>query len=391
MQKGVLNLFKNLHSQNYLLQRSFATTSDLFYRKDLTIEVTKNPKPLPKFDSTLKFGHVPADHLLEVDWGLKEGWGTPRIGPYRKFHLDPLNTVFHYAIQCFEGMKAFHGVDGKIRMFRPEKNMQRFRTSVRRIALPDFDENELLECIKELVRIDKRWVPNAPDFSLYIRPTAISMNNALGVRAPEQAKIFVLTTPVGPYFPSGFKPIRLYADKTYIRAFPGGYGQYKLGANYGPTIKISKEAEQKGFHQVLWLTASKITEIGASNIFFVIINDKGEKELTTAPTDGLALPGVVRDSVLEIGREMKQFKVTERYIGMDEFIKIVQEKRMIEAFGAGTAMTLAPVELIHYDGVDYNIPVDPEHQAGEITRAISKRIKDIQYGVVKHPWGVEIA
>lgn len=373
-------------SQVYL--RSFASST--FYRKDLVIETTKNPKPLPKFDSSLKFGHVSSDHLFEADWNLQSGWGTPKINPYRAFQIDPLNSTLHYAIQCFEGLKAFYGVDKKIRLFRPERNMKRFKGSCNRIALPDFDDNELLKCLIEYVKVEKRWVPNVPDFSLYLRPTAISMTDALGVRSPDHSKIYILSTPVGPYFPSGFKPIRLFAEKQHIRAFPGGYGQYKLGANYGPTIMVSKEAEKRGFHQILWLTDNKITEIGASNIFFFIKNENGEKELVTAPIDGLSLPGVVRDSVLGLAREMNQFKVSERYLDIHEFVKMVKEKRIIEAFGAGTAMTLAPVELIHYDEVDYQIPVDPVHQAGDLTRTLLKKIKDIQYGVTPHPWGVVV-
>jgi len=374
-------------SQNSL--RCFSSTT--FHKKDLVIEPTKTPKTLPQFDASLKFGHCPSDHLFEVDWNSKDGWGTPKISAYRNFEIDPLNSTLHYAIQCFEGLKAFHGVDGKVRLFRPERNMKRFKSSCSRIALPEFEESELLECLKEYVRVDRRWVPTVPDFSLYLRPTAISMTDALGVRQPESSKIYILGTPVGPYFPSGFKPIRLYAEKQFIRAFPGGYGQYKLGANYGPTIMVSREAEKKGFHQILWLTDNKITEIGASNIFFYLKNDDGELELVTAPIDGLSLPGVVRDSILTLAREMGEFKVSERYLNIEDFIRLSKEKRILEAFGAGTAMTIAPVELIHYDEVDYKIPVDPKHNAGELTRRLLQKVKDIQYGVNPHPWGVVIA
>jgi len=355
------------------------------------VEPTTAPKPLPKFDSTLLFGHNPSDHLFEVDWDIEQGWGAPRIKQYGPFAMSPLNTTLHYAIQCFEGMKAFYGVDKKIRLFRPDKNMTRFRSSCNRIALPDFEEKELLDCLTELVKVEKRWIPDAPDFSLYIRPTAISMNDALGVRPPEKSKIYIVSTPVGPYFASGFKPIKVFAEKQHIRAFPGGFGQYKLGANYGPTIMISKEAEKRGFNQILWLTDNKITEIGACNIFFLIKNADGEKELVTAPIDGISLPGVTRDSILGLARELKEFKVSERYLTIEDFIQMVKENRVLEAFGAGTAMTVAPVELIHYDGVDYNVPVDPELKAGEFTRRISKMIKDIQYGVIEHPWGVVVA
>jgi len=222
---------------------------------------------------------------------------------------------------------------------------------------------------------------------MYIRPTAISMTNLLGVRASDKSKIFVVLSPCGPYFAEGFKPLKIYAENKYVRAFYGGSGHFKLGSNYAPSIMVSSMVEKKGYHQVLWLTDNKITEIGASNFFFFWINEKGEKELVTAPIDGLVLPGVTRDSVLEICREMRKFKVSERYVDIVDFCKAAKENRILEAFGAGTAVTVGPVELLHYDGVDYKIPIDPVTLAGPLTRELNDRIKAIQYGKIsKHPW-----
>lgn len=376
-------------STNPIVYNSIACFgANTFYKKDLNIELTKNKKQKPVFDSSLKFGTATSDHMLEIDWSAGKGWEKPKIVPYHSFQMDPCNSTLHYAIECFEGFKAFVDPNGKTRLFRADKNMERFRSSSARLGLPDFNGTELLDCIKELIRVDRDWIPAKPGFSCYIRPTHISMTDVLGVRSADKSKIFVVLCPVGPYFQDGFKPLRIFTENYHSRAFPGGAGHYKLGANYAPSIVVSKEAEKKGYHQVLWLTNKQITEIGASNFFFYWVNEHGEKELVTCPTDGLALPGVVRDSVLNLARDMKRFKVSERYVTIDEFIKGIKEQRMLEAFGAGTAVTIGPVSLLHFDGVDYQIPIDPKYQAGTLTKELSDTIHNIQYGYIQHPWSI---
>eukprot|EP01016_Furgasonia_blochmanni_P045668 TRINITY_DN6479_c0_g1_i2.p1 TRINITY_DN6479_c0_g1~~TRINITY_DN6479_c0_g1_i2.p1 ORF type:complete len:332 (+),score=96.43 TRINITY_DN6479_c0_g1_i2:98-997(+) len=273
-----------------------------------------------------------------------------------------------------------------IRLFRPEMNMARFKKSCYRLCLPDFDGGELLECIKEHIRIDSQWVPDKDGFSLYVRPTAISMTEVLGVRAPDKARIFVVLCPVGPYYPSGFKPVSLYCDKDNIRSFPKGFGHYKLGANYGPTLRITRDVEKKGYAQCLWLGGDHIAEVGTSNIFFLWMNEQGEKELITPELDGTILPGVVRDTVLQVTRGWNKFKVTERKVTIQELVKALSEKRVLEAFGAGTAVTVGPIEDIHYDGVDYKIPIDPKINCGPVTKEIADFVADIQYGRKEHPW-----
>jgi len=200
--------------------------------------------------------------------------------------------------------------------------------------------------------------------------------------------LFVILCPVGPYFATGFKPVSLLADPQYVRAWPGGCGDTKLGANYAPTVLVQKTAEKQGLQQVLWLYGPdhQLTEVGTMNIFVFMKNQKGEKELITPPLNGLILPGVTRQSILDLTREWKDFKVTERTITMKEVVQAKEEKRLLEVFGAGTACIVCPVSSISYLGVKHVIPT--EEQKDPLSMKILKNLTDIYYGRVSHPWGV---
>lgn len=195
----------------------------------MTVELTKNPKPQPPA-SKLVFGHTFTDHMLTVPWNAKTGWGTPEIKPYQPLSLDPSSSVLHYAFTLFEGSKAYRGPNNSVRLFRPDKNMARMNKSATRISLPNFDGEELTELIKKLVMIDEKWIPKEKGYSLYIRPTLIGNQNALGVGPSSDALLFVICSPVGPYYASGFKPVSLLATPDYVRAGHKGTGAYKLGA-----------------------------------------------------------------------------------------------------------------------------------------------------------------
>ncbi|CAM5999086.1 unnamed protein product [Sphagnum balticum] len=208
-------------------------------------------------------------------------------------------------------MKAYRGKDNVIRLFRPDRNMERMRNSAERCSFPDFNGDELLSCIKKLIQLDADMVPpnRIKNSSLYIRPTMIGQEGMLGVSSSKEAILYVITGPVGPYFPTGLKPVTLLADPKFVRAWPGGSGDRKLGSNYAPTLAISKFAEKKGCQQVLWMFGDEITEVGVMNIFVFLINEKGEKELVTPPLeDGLILPGVTRISLLELARSWANLK-----------------------------------------------------------------------------------
>jgi len=358
----------------------------------LTIELTKKPKYKPPKE-TLKFGKTTSDHLLEVDWEKSAGWSAPRIRPYAPFQIDPAASVFHYGLECFEGMKAYLDDHDQIRMFRPNKNMERMNSSLKRLHMPTFNGEEWIKCMKELLKVEKSWIPKGVGYSLYIRPTAISTYPYIGVAASEQIKMYVITCPVGPYYPTGFNPVKLYADPRYIRAWPGGTGNIKCGGNYAMGIGPQQEAMSKGYQQILWLFGSEmqITEVGTMNQFFFWKTKQGVKELVTAPLDGTILPGVTRDSILALTRSWNEFQVSERPYSIHEVVAAVNEGRIMEAFGAGTAAIVAPVNGFHFDGKDYEVPLDPANpkaKSGPLAQRLTDSILAIQYGKVSHEWSV---
>lgn len=189
----------------------------------MKMELREELQDLPKLDPKLKFGSLNTDYQLEIDH-LEQEWQPPVIKPFQHLHIHPFSSSLHYAVQCFEGMKAFRDSKGNVRLFRPMLNMNRFRRSCLRISLPDFNTQGLYQCIEHFLKVEQRWVPDQFGFSLYIRPTGISMSDTLGVRSPDKSKIFVVASPVGPYYPAGFKPISLYCDHKNIRAAPLGFG-----------------------------------------------------------------------------------------------------------------------------------------------------------------------
>jgi branched-chain amino acid aminotransferase len=356
----------------------------------LSILRTIQPKIQPKKEN-LKFGAATSDHMLEIDWTHDYGWNAPRIIPYQPLQLDPAASSLHYALQGFEGMKAYIDDKGNMRMFRPDMNMKRLNNTARRLYLPEFDSEQFLKCIEELLKIERNWIPEGKGYSLYIRPTIISTHPFLGVQPALRAKLYVICSPVGPYFPTGFAPVKLYADPHYARAWPGGTGDAKVGANYAMGILPAMQAAKKGFQQILWLSGPEryVTEVGTMNQFFFWVNKDGERELITAPLDGTILPGVTRDSILQLTREWKEFKVTERKYTIDEVIAAAEEGRLLEGFGAGTAAIVSPVNGFNWNGKDYAVPLDkndPSAKAGPLAKKITETIMDIQYGKISHPW-----
>jgi branched-chain amino acid aminotransferase len=333
--------------------------------------------------------------MLSVDWTIDGGWQAPAIIPYGDVSISPASQCLHYALQCFEGMKAYVDANGDIRLFRPDQNMKRMNRSMARLHLPTFDGDEMLACLKELVKMEKDWIPHGEGYSLYIRPTGISTTPAISVGPPKAARVMIILSPVGPYYPTGFAPVDLYADSKNVRAFPGGVGDTKVGGNYGPTIRPQMEAAAKGYSQVLWLFGDEhyVTEVGTMNLFFLWENkETGRRELITAPLDGTILPGVTRDSILHLARsgEFGEMDVTERSFTIHDVIEAVNEGRVVEAFGAGTAAIVSPVRSFNFDGTDYQVPLDAsdaDASAGPLTKQVSDTIQGIQYGTVEGPEG----
>ncbi|CAJ0566650.1 unnamed protein product, partial [Mesorhabditis spiculigera] len=317
--------------------------------------------------------------------------GDPRCSFY---HQDV--DVLHYAAELFEGLKAYRGVDGKIRIFRPELNMARMRRTAVRASLPDFDSQELIKLIVEMLRVDKDWVPNSETASYYIRPTMIGTDPTLGVGASSEAKLFVIGGPVGPYYATGFKPVSLLADSRYIRAFPGGVGAFKMGCNYAPTIAISNNAARdQNCQQIMWLYGEdeQITEAGTMNIFALWKNKEGDLELVTPPLDsGLILPGVTRQSLLDLARLWNECKVSERPFTMRDVTDALKEGRLLQLFGAGTAAVVSPIgEIVHQQNGQFVRMKIPTMDANpNLMQRLYQTIANIQYGREQMPgWTVE--
>ncbi|XP_052347385.1 branched-chain-amino-acid aminotransferase, cytosolic isoform X1 [Oncorhynchus keta] len=357
-----------------------------FKAADLTIERNTAGKPKPD-PASLVFGKQFSDHMLTIYWSEKEGWKVPQIKPFQNLSLHPATSALHYSIELFEGMKAFRGVDNHIRLFRPNLNMERMHRTADRSCLPLFDKVELLECIRKLVEVDQDWVPYSLDASLYIRPTYIGIEPSLGVSRASQALLFCIMGPVGPYFTTGaFSPVSLLADPSYVRAWRGGVGAYKMGGNYGPTIAVQNEAIKQGCQQVLWLYGEQeeITEVGTMNLFIYWTNEGGERELLTPPLDGIILPGVTRQSLLDLAREWGEFKVTERTMGMKELLGALDSGRITEVFGAGTACVVCPVGSLLYKGKTYQIPT--MQNGPDLAKRFHKELTDMQYGRKQSEW-----
>lgn len=383
-----------------VIKASIATYHDRIEVSRLSVTKTQKPKAKTPYEELL-FGHTFTDHMLEIDWDINKGWHAPKITPYQNLSLSPASTCLQYGIECFEGMKAYLDKDENIRLFRPDRNMARLNFSMVRMGMPRIDMDDgLLDCIKEILKIDKSWIPNKEGYSLYLRPTAIGTSPFLGVQAAEHVKLFTILCPVGPYYRSGFNPVKLYADTENVRAWPGGVGNAKVGGNYAPTILPSREAARKhGCSQILWLFGEnhEATEVGAMNIFFVlkkVIDGKEVLELATAPlTRGDILPGVTRASILELARELpaseaNNLVVSERFVPMGELVQASKEGRLVEIFGAGTAAVISPVGSIIYK--DSEVLPSYSLEAGPLALKFYKKLLDIQYGRVEHPWSVVV-
>ncbi|KAF2842363.1 branched-chain amino acid aminotransferase II [Patellaria atrata CBS 101060] len=389
-------------SSFYQCRRAYSLHADAAVAKPKALDATKlsitkttTPKtPLPSEE--LVFGRTFTDHMLSVEWTASEGWLDPQINPYQNLSLDPATCVFHYGFECFEGMKAYKDKQGNIRLFRPEMNMTRLNKSSARIALPTFDSAAFIELIAKFCKLEERFIPSTKGYSLYLRPTMIGTQRTLGVGPPGSALLFMIASPVGPYYPTGFKAVSLEATTYAVRAWPGGVGDKKIGANYAPAILPQLQAASRGFHQNLWLFGEEeyVTEVGTMNLFAAIINkETGQKELLTAPLDGTILEGVTRDSVLGLARERlvpEGWHITERKFTMKELADAAEEGRMLEVFGSGTAAIVSPVRKISWRGrmVECGLPEDKE--AGPVAQRMKDWIEGIMYGEEEHQWSHKI-
>ena len=337
----------------------------------------QHPKHLavhPADESKLGFGDIYTDHMFLMDYH-DGAWQNPRIEPLAPLQLSPAAMVLHYSQTIFEGLKCYRHPGGRLALFRPRDNFRRFNQSAARMAIPETDEAFLLEALKELLRVDGGWTPSSPGASLYIRPTIIATEPHLGVRPSKDYLLYIMLSPVGPYYPEGFAPIKIYVEDFFSRSAPGGVGSVKAGASYATSLLATEMAARKGFTQLLWLDAlghRYVEEVGSMNMYFVI----GGKILT-AELGGTILPGVTRASVLTVAADLG-LAVEERRVDIHEVIEAARSGELTEAFGSGTAAVISPVGLLSWKGEDIAVAGGG---IGPITQRLYDELVGIQYGL----------
>ena len=350
----------------------------------ITRATEKKPKPR---DTELGFGAFFTDHMFVADFQEEKGWYDPRIEPYAPLSLDPAAAVLHYAQAVFDGLKAFRGKDGRVRLFRPQKHIERLNQSARRMCIPAVDPDLALQSLVDLVRLEQEWVPSSVGTALYIRPTIIATEAFLGVRPAKRYVYFVILSPVGAYYKEGMNPVKIRVEDTYVRAVEGGTGGAKTGVNYAASLLAAEEAHASGFTQVLWLDGvhrKYVDEVGTMNIMMRI----GDEVLTPPLSTGTILPGVTRDSVLTLLREWG-VHVSERPIAIDEVVQAAHRGTLHEVWGTGTAAVISPVGELAYKGERLVIGGG---RIGELTGKLYDAIVGIQYGHTPdtHGWTVAI-
>lgn len=348
----------------------------------MNIEVTKTKVSRIKevdFDN-LEFGVDFSDHMFTVHY--KDGkWETPRIMPYGEIKVEPSLCTLHYGQAVFEGLKAFKTVDGKINLFRPDKYHERFNRSNKRLCIPFIPYELFISGIKELVLLDRAWIPDKKGCSLYIRPFVFAADNFLGVRVSYTYNFMIITSPVGAYYKEGINPVKLITSGGYVRAVKGGLGDVKTPANYAASLFPGEEAKKKGFTQVLWLDALEnkyIEEVGTMNIMFVI-----DGKLVTPPLEGSILPGVTRDSVISLAKYWN-IPVEERMISIDEVFATANNGTLQEVFGTGTAAVISPVGWIRHK--DETITIN-KGEIGSLSQKFYDQITGMHYGEKSDPFG----
>jgi len=318
----------------------------------------------------IQFGKVYADHMFVSDYKNNE-WKNARITPYGMMQISPASPALHYGISIFEGLKAYKHESGEVFVFRPDKNFERLNRSAERMCMPLLPEELYFDGLNTLLNLDKDWVPNVEGTSLYIRPFIFSNDDYIGIRPSLDFKFMIITCPVGAYYA---KPVKVKIENHFVRAVEGGSGYCKTGCNYGPAIYPAKLAQDQGYDQLIWTDGKEhkyIEESGTMNIMFVI-----DGKLITPALGDTILNGITRDSVITLAKDWGM-EVEERKVEVDEVIAAIKEGRLTEAFGAGTAATIAQIELIAYDGTDYELPAVATR---EFSNKVLKTLDDIKLG-----------
>ena len=354
--------------------------------QEIRVELTEHPQPKPTDSSKLGFGTIFTDHMFIMNYDEGEGWHDARIVPFGPIELSPAAMCLHYGQSVFEGMKAYRAVDGRILLFRPDKNMARLNSSNDRLCIPQIDEAFSEKAIEKLVSIEKDWIPSAEGTSLYIRPFIIGIDPHIGVHPAQHLLFIVLCSPVGAYYPEGLNPVKIYVETNYVRAVKGGMGYTKTAGNYAASLKAQDEAEKQNYTQVLWLDGVErkyIEEVGTMNVFFVI----GD-EIVTPALQGSILPGITRMSSIELLQSWGM-KVVERKLSIEELAQAAENGQLKEAFGTGTAAVISPIGHLKWGDDVMNIN---NGEIGPISQRLYDTMTGIQWGKIKDEfgWTVEV-
>jgi branched-chain amino acid aminotransferase len=345
--------------------------------------VTRNPHPKARpADDTLRFGDVFTDHMFMMEYNEGHGWHDPRIVPYAPFSLDPACCVLHYAQAVFDGLKAFRGVDGKVRIFRGDRHAARLNRSCELLCIPPLDAQLVQDSFQAIVGADSGWVPSKQGTALYIRPTVIATETFLGVHPSHSYLYYVILSPVGAYYKEGLNPVKILATDQHVRAVPGGLGAAKTAANYAASLYAARDAERQGYTQVLWLDGKHrefIDEVGTMNIMLRI----GDTVITPPLTNGTILDGVTRNSVLQLLDDWG-IQAEERAVSIHEVLDAHKQGKLKEIWGTGTAAVISPVGELGYAGNRMQINGG---RIGELTQRLYDAIIAIQYGATNDPHG----
>jgi len=326
---------------------------------------------LPK---SLGFGLIFTDHVFEMDYDPEAGWHNAAIKPLRNMNMHPATMFIHYGQAIFEGLKAFKTINGDTVIFRPEKHLERLNNSARRMCIPEIDVPFVLNALTELISIEKDWIPTKEGEALYIRPFMFGSDPVLGVRPATQYKLIILLSPVGAYYPEGFKPVKILAQDKYVRAVRKGLGDCKTPANYAASLLATEEARRQGFTQVLWMDGVEqkyLEEVGTMNIFVRFKN-----EIATPKLTGSILPGITRASVIQILKDW-EMNVTERLISMEEVISEYKQGNVLGMFGTGTAAIISAIGMMTYKDLVMNFDCG---KPGDLAVKLFDKLTSIHYG-----------
>ena len=348
---------------------------------EIRIEKAQTLKEKPNQDQ-LGFGKYFTDHMFIMDWDKDQGWHDARIVPYGPIPMDPATMVLHYAQETFEGLKAYRNPNGDILLFRPEMNGKRMINSNKRLCMAELPEDMFVEAVEAIVKFEQDWIPTAPDTSLYIRPFMYASQPGVGVHPADSYRFIIILSPVGAYYPEGVNPVKIWVEDEFVRAVKGGTGFTKCGGNYAASIAAQVKAEQNGYTQVLWLDGvhrKYVEEVGTMNVMFLI-----DDTVVTAALEGSVLPGVTRDSIIHILKDMG-YKVEERDLSIDELMEAGRTGQLKEAWGTGTAAVISPIGELGYEGEKIRIH---DFKTGPLTQKLYDTLTGIQWGRLedKYHW-----